>query len=65
MELGHDHFGGGNTFGFVNVDGNAAAIVGHGAGAIGIERDGDAVRVPCECFIDGVVHHLIDHVMQA
>ena len=43
MKLGHDDFGGGNAFFFVDAGGNAAAIVAHGAGAIGIERDVDAV----------------------
>jgi hypothetical protein len=46
MELGHDHFGGRDTFGLVNVGWNATAIVGDSAGAIGIERDGDAVAWP-------------------
>ena len=49
----------------MDVDGNAAAIVGDGAGAIGVERDGDAVGMAGERFVDGVVDDFIDHVMQA
>ena len=65
VKLGHDHFGGGDAFRLVNVNGNAAAIVGDGDGTIGIEGDDNAIGMAGERFIDGVVHHLIDHVMEA
>ena len=45
--------------------GNAAAVVGDGAGAIGIEGYGYAVRKPAQDLIDGVVDNFIDHVVEA
>ena len=65
MQLGHDDFGRRNAFALVDVGGNAAAIVAHGAGAVGIEDHIDAVGMAGERFVDGIVDHLIDHVMQA
>src|ERR1700689_3728336 len=35
MQLGHDDLGGGDTLTLVNVDGNAAAVVAYGDGAVG------------------------------
>ena len=49
----------------VNVGGNAAAIVAHGAGAVGIERHVDAVGMAGQRLVDGIVDDFIDHVMQA
>src|SRR6202034_1941830 len=63
VELGHDDFGGGNALALVNVDGNAAAVVAHGDGAVGVEHDLDRGGVAGERFIDRIVHDLVDHVM--
>ncbi len=65
MKLGHDHFGGGNTFFLMDAGGDAAAIVAHGAGAVGIEHDIDAVGVAGQGLVHRIVHHFIDHVVQA
>ena len=64
MKLGHDDLGGRNSLARVDVGGDAAAIVADGAGAIGIERDGDAVGMADQRLVDGIVHHLVDHVME-
>ena len=64
VQLGHDDFRCGDTFA-VDVRGNAAAIVGDGAGAIGIECHRHARGMAGQRLVDRVVHHLIDHVMQA
>ena len=45
--------------------GNAAAVVAHGDGAVGVEHDLDRGGVAGERFVDGIVDDLIDHVMQA
>src|SRR5439155_15862111 len=65
VQLGHDHFGRGNAFAFVDVGGDAAAVVGDGGAAVGVEDHLDARRIAGEGFVDGVVHHLVDHVVQA
>ena len=65
MQPRHDHFGGGDLLLLVEVGGNAAAVVDHGDGAVGIERHIDEGRVVGERFVDGVIDDLVDHVVQA
>ena len=65
MELGHDDLGRRDAFLLVDVGRDAAAIVGDGDGAIGVERHRHAVGMAGQRLVDGVVDHLIDHVMQA
>ena len=65
MELGHDDLGGGHAFALVDVGRNAAAVVAHGAGTVGIERHDDFLGVAGERLVDRVVDDLVDHVMQA
>ena len=65
MQLGHDDLGRGNAFALVDVDGNAAAVVAHGDGIVGIEHDVDARGVACQRFVDRVVDDLVHHVVQA
>ena len=65
VQLGHDDLGGGHAFTLVDVGGDAAAIVAHGAGAVGIERDHDFLGEAGQRLVDGVVDDLVDHVMQA
>ena len=49
----------------LDVGRDAAAIVGDGAGAVGIEGDDDPVGIAGQRLVDGVVDDLVDHVMQA
>ena len=65
VELGHDDLGRRHAFALVDVGRDAAAIVAHGAGAVGIERHRDLGGVAGERLVDGVVDDLVDHVMQA
>ena len=65
MEVGHDHLGRGNALLIVDIRGNAAAVVAHRHRAVGAERDVDAVAVTGERLVDGVVHDLEDHVVEA
>ena len=65
MQLGHDNFGGADAFFLVNAGGDAAAIVAHGAGAIGVELHVNAVGMPGQGLVHRIVHHFIDHVVQA
>ena len=64
VELGHDDLGGGHAFALVDVGRNAAAVVAHGARAVGIERYDDFLGEADERFVDGVIDDLVDHVMQ-
>ena len=64
VQLGHDHLGGGNALLRVHAGRDAAAIVVHGARAVGVERDGHLVGEPGQRLVDGVVDHLVDHVVQ-
>ena len=49
----------------VHVARNAAAIVRDFHGAVGAEPHVDTCRVAGQRLVDGVVHGLVDHVMQA
>ena len=46
-------------------DGDAAAVVGDGDRVVGVDRDGDLGAVAGEGLVDGVVHDLVDEVVQA
>ena len=65
MQHRHDDFSGASALTGVDVRGDAAAVVLHCHGFVGVNGDGDAVAVAGEGFVDGVVHHLEYHVVQA
>ena len=65
MELGHDDFGRRDALALVDIGRDAAAVVAHRAGTVGIERDAHLFGMAGQRFVDGVVHHLVDHVVQA
>ena len=65
VQLGHDDLGCRHAFALVDVGRDAAAVVAHGAGAVGIERHHDVLGVAGERLVDGVVDDFVDHVMQA
>ena len=47
------------------ADRDAAAVVGDGAAVVGVQDDLDAVAVPGQRLVDGVVDDLVDEVVQA
>ena len=49
----------------VRVDRDPAAVVDDPAAAVGQQRDVDPVRVAREGLVDGVVHNLVDEVVEA
>ena len=49
----------------VDVHGDAAAVVEHGDGIVGVEGDQHAARMARQRLVDRVVDDLIDHVVQA
>jgi hypothetical protein len=65
MQLGHDDLGRGDALLGVDVDGDAAAVVGDGHRTVDVERHGDEIGMAGQRLVDGVVHNLVDHVMQA
>jgi hypothetical protein len=65
MQLGHDDFGCRYAFTFVNVGRDAAPVVPHRAGTIGIERYLDFSGKSGKRLVDGIVHHLVDHMVEA
>ena len=65
MQHRHDDFSGASALTGVDVRGDAAAVVLHRHRFVGVNGDGDAVAVAGEGFVDGVVHHLEYHVVQA
>jgi len=65
MEVGHDDLGRRDAFAFVDVGRDAAAIVAHRHRAVRIERHRDRRGVARKRLVDGVVDHLVDHVVQA
>jgi hypothetical protein len=65
VELGHDHFRRRHAFALVDLGGNAAAVVLHRGRAVGVERHLDLIAESGKSLVDGVVDHLIDHVVEA
>ena len=64
VELRHDDLGGRHALA-VHLGGDAAAVVAHRAGAVGIERDYDFLGEAGQRLVDGVVDDFVDHVVQA
>ena len=49
----------------MDVGGNAAAVVRNGDGFVGVDGDDDAVAVARQRLVDGVIHNLENHVVEA
>src|SRR5690606_30694117 len=69
VQLGQRDFGG-RALGLVLVvhlhpGGDAAAVVGHADGVVGVDGDDDVVAVAGQGLVDGVVDHLENQVVQA
>ena len=64
MKLGHDHLGGGHALFRVNLDRNAAAVIGDRDRSVGVKDHLDDVAMAGQRLVDGVVHHLIDHMVK-
>jgi hypothetical protein len=64
MEHGEDDFRRRLATFLVGVHGNAAAVVPHRAGPVGVQDDLDAVAVARQRLVNGVVHDLVDEVVE-
>jgi hypothetical protein len=47
----------------VGIGGNAPTIIRHRNGTIGIYLNFNVRAMPCQCFINGIIDHLIDQMM--
>ena len=64
MQHGEYHFGRGTLFGGMHVDRNAAPIIDHGHGIVGVHGDIYFVGETGHGFVNGIVDHFPDQVMQ-
>jgi hypothetical protein len=60
VEVSHDEFEGRDLIFWVDIDGDTAAIVFGGTGAIEMERDGNIFAMTGEGFIDGIIDDFED-----
>ena len=65
VEVAHDDFEGFAFFDGVGADGDAAAVIGDGGGAVGVDVDPDVFGIAGHGFVDGVVDDFPDQVVQA
>ena len=65
MQLGHDDLGCRDAFALVHVHRNAAAIIFHGNGAVGVQLDQHLVAMPGQRLVDRIVGYLEHHMVQA
>ena len=65
VQAGHDHFHRGQVLAGVQLHGNAPAVVLHRDAVVRMDLDLDVVAMPAHGLVDGVVHHLVDQVVQA
>ena len=65
MQDGHDDLGSGAALFRVQVHRYSTAVVGDGYDVVAFNRDLDVGAVSGERFINGVVHHFEDHVVEA
>jgi hypothetical protein len=65
MKLGHDDLCGRHAFASVDLGRDAAAVIHHRGRAVGVERHLNLVAIAGKRLVDGVVDHLIDHVVEA
>ena len=64
MEHGHNDLGRRAPLFGVDIHRNTPPVVGHGDGFVGVDGDRNAVAVPRQGLIDGVVYDLKHHVVE-
>jgi len=65
VQLGHNNFRCGNTLFLVHTDRNTAAVVADGGRAVGIEDDFGLIAIAGQRFVNRIVQHFVNHVMEA
>jgi len=64
MEDGHDHFQGALFLLGVDTGGDPPAVVIYAYGVIFENSDDNIFAIPCEGFIDRVIHDFVDQVVE-
>jgi hypothetical protein len=64
MEVCHDEFEGRDLVFWVDVDGDTAAIIFDGTGAIEVKGDGNVFAMTSEGFINGIIDNFENAVME-
>jgi len=62
VQTGEHDFDHRHPFFGVQAEGNATAVVFNGDRAVGVQRQVDALAMPRQGFVGGVVDHLLDDV---
>ncbi len=68
MELGQHHLDGRHPLAvgqIHHVHGNAAAVVDHGNRIVDVDDDFNSLGVAGQSLVDGIIHDLVDEVVQA
>jgi len=65
VQAGHNHLHRGQVFAGVQVHWNAPAVVLHRDAVVRMNGNLDFVAMPAHGLVDGVVHHLVDQVVEA
>src|SRR5476649_159502 len=65
VQHGHDDLGSRASFLGVDIHGNTAAVVEYGDRFIGVDGHDDAIAMAGQRLVNGVIHNLENHVMQA
>ncbi len=64
VQLGEDHFCGGDTFGGVYLGGNPATVILDGNTSFDVDGHGYAIAEASKCLVNRVVDHLEYEVME-
>ena len=64
VEHGQHHFHSGLAFGFVHIHGDTAAVVQYGNTVVGVNSHFHTAGVTGESFVDGVIHHFVNQMVQ-
>ena len=65
MQLGHDDLGRRDAFLVMDINRNPAPVIPHRRGAVSVQDHLDQIAMSGQRLVDGVVHDLVDHVVQA
>ncbi len=65
MQLGHDNLGGGDPFFLMDIHRDTAAVIPDRHGTVTVKSNKDQIAIAGQCFVNGVIDNLVNHVMQA
>ena len=65
MQYGHYDFQCGFLFFLVIIHRDTTSVVLHADGIVFVDGDFDVIAIAGECFVNGVVHHLVDQMVKS